>query len=71
MLPLAGIIAMLAVLFWVLGSLLVWGLRATTPTSPSSPRCVAYLQFATMDRRRSGAWTVAFFLLRSAWPCSP
>ena len=62
-LPLAGIIAMLAVLFWALGSLLVWGMRREHPYVAALAPLVAYLQFATMDRRRSGAWTVAFVLL--------
>jgi len=62
-LPLAGIIAMLAVLFWILGSLLVWGLRREHPYVAVLAPLVAYLQFATMDRRRSGPWTVAFVIL--------
>ena len=62
-LPLAGLIAMLAVLFWILGALLVWGLRREHPYPAVLAPLVAYLQFATMDRRRSGPWTVAFVLL--------
>ncbi|MBN2114305.1 MAG: transglutaminase domain-containing protein [Acidimicrobiia bacterium] len=62
-LPLAGIIAMLAVLFWVLGAFLAWGLRRDHPYVAVLAPLVAYLQFATMDRQRSGAWAVGFVLL--------
>lgn len=62
-LPLAGIIALLAVIFWALGMLLAAGLRGGRPYLAVLAPLVAYLQFATMDRRRSGAWTVAFTLL--------
>ncbi len=62
-LPLAGIIAILAVLFWLLGALLSWGLRRDRPYAAVLAPFVAYLQFATMDRRRSGLWTAAFLLL--------
>ncbi|MCU0280998.1 MAG: DUF3488 domain-containing protein, partial [Acidimicrobiia bacterium] len=62
-LPLAGIIALLAVVFWALGTMLTAGLRAERPYLAVLAPLVAYLQFATMDRRRSGPWTVAFVLL--------
>ena len=62
-LPLAGIIALLAVVFWALGTMLAAGLRGERPYLAVLAPLVAYLQFATMDRRRSGAWTVAFVLL--------
>ncbi|MFH1330099.1 MAG: transglutaminaseTgpA domain-containing protein [Actinomycetota bacterium] len=62
-LPLAGIVAMLAVLFWLLGALFAWGLTREHPYLAVLAPLVAYLQFATMDRRRSGAWTVGFVLL--------
>ncbi|HSQ36838.1 MAG TPA: DUF3488 and transglutaminase-like domain-containing protein [Acidimicrobiia bacterium] len=62
-LPLAGIMALLAALFWLLGALLSWGLRRDRPYVAVLAPFVAYLQFATMDRRRSGWWTAAFLLL--------
>ena len=62
-LPLAGIIALLAALFWLLGGLLSWGLRRDRPYAAVLAPFVVYLQFATMDRRRSGWWTAAFLLL--------
>jgi len=62
-LPVAGLVAMLAVLFWSLGALLCWGLQREHPYAAVLAPLVAYLQFATMDRRHSSAWTVAFVLL--------
>jgi transglutaminase-like putative cysteine protease len=62
-LPLAGIIALLAALFWLLSALFSWGLRRDQPYVAVLAPFVAYLQFATMDRRRSGWWTGAFLLL--------
>jgi len=62
-LPLAGIIAILAVLFWVLGALLAWGLLRDRPYVAVLAPLVVYLQFATMDRERSGPWTIGFLLL--------
>jgi transglutaminase-like putative cysteine protease len=62
-LPLAGIIALLAALSWLLGGLLSWGLRRDRPYLAVLAPFVAYLQFATMDRQRSGWWTAALVLL--------
>jgi transglutaminase-like putative cysteine protease len=62
-LPLAGIVALLAVVFWLLGALLATGLRRDRPYLAVLAPLVAYLQFATMDRRRSGAWTALFVVL--------
>jgi transglutaminase-like putative cysteine protease len=62
-LPLAGIIAILAMLFWLLGALLSWGLRRDRPYAAVLAPLIVYLQFATMDRQRSGPWTTAFLLL--------
>ncbi len=62
-LPLAGIVAILAVVFWALGGLLSWGLRRDRPYAAVLAPLVVYLQFATMDRGRSTLWTAAFLLL--------
>jgi hypothetical protein len=62
-LPLAGIIAILAVVFWLLGALLSWGLRRDRPYAAVLAPLVVYLQFATMDRGQAVSWTAAFLLL--------
>ena len=62
-LPLAGLIAILAVVFWGLGMLLAVGLRGDRPYLAVLSPLVVYLQFSTMDRRRSGPWMVGFVLL--------
>lgn len=60
--PLAGVIAILAVVFWCLGALLSWGLLTGRPYLAVLAPLVVYLQFATMDRRPS-AWWLWLFLL--------
>lgn len=62
-LPLAGIVAILATVFWLLGALLSWGLRRDRPYVAVLAPLVVYLQFATMDRGSAGLWTAAFLLL--------
>lgn len=62
-LPLAGVVAILAAVFWGLGALLSWGLLRNRPYLAVLPPLVVYLQFATMDRVPSGAWTWAFLVL--------
>lgn len=59
-LPLAGVVAILAVVFWAMGALLVWGLRSGRPYLAVITPLVVYLEFAVMDRRPGGAWTTAF-----------
>lgn len=61
--PLAGIVAILALLYWVLGFLLSWGLMRGRPYVAVLAPLVVYLQFATMDRRPSGGWTFAFLVI--------
>ncbi len=62
-LPVPGLTAVLAALFWVLGALAAGsrgGLRAL-------PALVLYLQFATLDRRPPGlGWIVAFVVVAAA-----
>jgi transglutaminase-like putative cysteine protease len=62
-LPMAGVIAILALVFWLLGALLSWGLLRDRPYVAVLAPLVVYLQFATMDRQGSGPWTLAFLLL--------
>jgi transglutaminase-like putative cysteine protease len=59
-LPTAGVIAILTVVFWVLGALVAWGLQRDRPYVAVLSPLVVYLQFATMDRRASGAWIFVF-----------
>lgn len=62
-LPLAGIVAILAAVFWLLGGLLSWGLMRDRPYLAVLAPLVLYLQFATIDRQRSGFWTILFLVL--------
>jgi hypothetical protein len=62
-LPVPGLTAVLAALFWLLGALVAGsrgGLRAL-------PALVVYLQFATLDRRPPGlGWIIAFVVVGAA-----
>lgn len=60
--PLSGVIAILAVAFWMLGALLAWGLGTHRPYVAVLAPLVVYLEFAIMDRRPSGVWTTSFML---------
>ena len=59
-LPLSGVVAIVAMLFWILGAVLAWGLARRRPYLAVLPPLVVYLQFATMDRVPSGYWTWMF-----------
>jgi transglutaminase-like putative cysteine protease len=61
--PTDGLVAILALLFWLLGILLSWGLTRNKPYVAVIAPYVAYLQFSTMDRSGSGWWTVALLAL--------
>ena len=61
--PLPGIVAILGVVFWVMGALLTWGLLASRPYVAVLTPLVVYLEFAVMDKRPGGAWTAGFMLL--------
>ncbi len=61
-LPLPGIIAILAAVFWAMGALLVWGLLTGRPYVAVLTPMVVYLEFAVMDRSPSGVWTTAFMV---------
>jgi transglutaminase-like putative cysteine protease len=60
--PLSGIIAILAVVFWSLGGLLSWGLSRHRPYVAVLAPLIVYLEFAIMDRRPSGIWTTVFMV---------
>ncbi len=60
--PLSGIIAILAMVFWSLGALLSWGLARSRPYVAVLAPLVVYLEFAVMDRRPGGLWTTVFMV---------
>lgn len=62
--PAAGLILILTVVFWILGALLSWGLLSGHPTLALLPPLLFYLQIATIDRipPRLG-WTTAFLAI--------
>jgi transglutaminase-like putative cysteine protease len=61
--PLSGIVAILATVFWALGALLAWGLLSERPYVAVLSPLVVYLEFAVMDRRPGGMWATAFMLM--------
>jgi transglutaminase-like putative cysteine protease len=61
--PLPGLIAILSVVFWALGSTLVWGLIGGRPYVAVLAPLVVYLEFAVMDRQQSAGWATAFLLI--------
>jgi transglutaminase-like putative cysteine protease len=65
--PLAGLIAIMAAVFWVLGAALAWGLMRNKPAIALVPPILFYLQLATIDRVRPGlAWMVAALVIVGA-----
>ncbi|HUG74162.1 MAG TPA: hypothetical protein VMM81_00605, partial [Acidimicrobiia bacterium] len=54
--PFAGIVAVMAVVFWVLGAVLAWGMLANRPYIAVLAPLLVYLEFAVMDRRPGGVW---------------
>ena len=62
--PLDGVIAILAVLMWVVGALFVWGSTAGPAAAMFVPSLVLYLQFAIFDRDQAGlGWMTASAIL--------
>ena len=61
--PLAGIVAILAAVFWGMGALLTWGLLTARPYVAVLTPLVVYLEFAVMDRRPSGMWSTMFMVV--------
>ncbi|MBU1227376.1 MAG: DUF3488 and transglutaminase-like domain-containing protein [Actinobacteria bacterium] len=64
--PLAGLLAILTVLFWGLGALLAWGLLTGRPYLAVLAPMAVYLQFATMDRSPAGGWLWLFLVFLGA-----
>jgi transglutaminase-like putative cysteine protease len=60
--PLPGIVIIVAIVFWVTGALLAWGLMRGHPYVALIPPLVLALQFATMDRGRTSWLRIAVFL---------
>jgi transglutaminase-like putative cysteine protease len=61
--PLSGVVAVLAAVFWAIGALVVFGLQTGRPYLAVLTPLVTYLQFATMDRRPGGWWLAAFLFM--------
>jgi hypothetical protein len=62
-LPITGIVVILTALFWLLGSLLAWGLSKDHPFVALLPPLVVALQFATLDRSSGGLIILGVFIL--------
>ncbi len=60
--PLPGIVIIVAVVFWVTGVMLTWGLMRGHPYIALVPPLVLALQFSTMDRGRTSWLRIAIFL---------
>ncbi len=66
--PNAGIVVILTALFWLLGSLLAWGLSKDHPFVALLPPLVVALQFATLNRRNDGLIVLGAFIVLVAGP---
>ena len=53
-LPDAGVVAIIAILVWVIGGLFVWGATSGSAVAMVLPSFAFYLQLAVMDRQRTG-----------------
>jgi hypothetical protein len=60
--PVAGLVVMLLVLFWAIGFLFAWGLSKGHPYVALLPPLIIALQFATMDRQRTTALRATIFV---------
>lgn len=60
--PIPGLLVILAALFWGLGSVLVWGLLRGHPFIGLIPPLVVGLQLATVDRNTTGFIAIAVFV---------
>jgi hypothetical protein len=62
--PTEGVIAILAILVWVVGALYVWGMASGPVAAMMLPSIVLYLQFAVFDRAPAGlGWMLASALM--------
>ncbi|HVR34169.1 MAG TPA: transglutaminaseTgpA domain-containing protein [Acidimicrobiia bacterium] len=60
-LPVAGLVAVLAFVYWLLGAFGAVGILGRRPWLVTVPAIAFYLQLATLDRRAPGlAWLIAF-----------
>lgn len=60
-LPVAGLVAVLAIVYWALGAAGMIGILSRRPVLVVVPALAFYLQLATLDRRSPGVgWLVAF-----------
>lgn len=58
--PTAGVVAILSALMWITGGLFVWGAANSSSLAMILPSATLYLQFAVMDRLRTGiGWMIA------------
>ncbi|MGH8874470.1 MAG: hypothetical protein ACRDVM_04355, partial [Acidimicrobiia bacterium] len=65
--PAAGLVAILAGVFWGLSSLVAWGLLVGRPVAGLAPPFFFYLQLATIDRRPiHPVWTAALLIAVAA-----
>ncbi len=63
-LPVRGLIAVIALAFWIFGALGTWGLTSRRPAWALLPPLMLSLQLATIDRVPSPrSWTIAFAAL--------
>lgn len=63
-LPDAGVVAIIAVLVWVIGGLFVWGATSGPALAMVLPSFAFYLQLAVMDRKTTGiAWMIGSVLV--------
>lgn len=63
-LPVAGLVAVLAIVYWVLGAVGTVGMLSGRPTLVTIPALAFYLQLATLDRQPPGLeWLMAFALV--------
>jgi hypothetical protein len=67
-LPVAGLVAVLAAVYWALGAIATVGDARSPRRAGDRPAIAFYLQLATLDRRPPGlGWLVAFAVV-AAWP---
>lgn len=63
-LPVAGLVALLAIVFWGLGAIGATGVLTNRPALVVVPALAFYLQLATLDRRAPGLpWLVTFAIV--------
>lgn len=66
-LPVAGLVGILAIVFWALGGLAAAGAARSNTALAALPGLAFYLQLATLDRRPPGwGWLVAFLAVSAA-----